>query len=103
MLSFSPNIKLSGKYSKLGSLLPTPDNIACVPDGETTTGILLLRSLRSKILEDTKFTSTILPAKYPSFNTGIPNFIPALLPLLIITEFKKGLFLSKITFAFTTE
>ena len=80
-----------------------PDNIACVPEGEITTGILLLRSFRSKILDDTKFTSTILPAKYPSFKTGIPSFMPALLPLLIITEFKYGLFLSRITFALTTE
>ena len=32
-----------------------------------------------KILEERKFTSTILPAKCPSLKTGIPNLIPDLL------------------------
>ena len=44
--------------------------------------------LRSKILEDIKFTSTILPAKFPLLKTGMPSLIPEFLPLFITTEFR---------------
>ena len=67
--------------------------------GSRITGILLFKSDNNNTLEEAKLTSTTLPTKYFLSNATEPKLIPCLLPLLIITDLKKGLFLSLRTFA----